>query len=172
MSALMELAERGILPDALIRLGIRMLDRMRLRVEARPDCESTLRAKQEFLAGMHRSPVAPVPEMANRQHYEVPPEFFQLVLGRHLKYSGCWWPAGVRSLDAAEEAMLALYGRRAELADGLQILELGCGWGALTLWMAARAFRAAASRPFPTRRPRAGSSASGRPPAGWPTSRS
>jgi cyclopropane-fatty-acyl-phospholipid synthase len=76
--------------------------------------------------------------MANRQHYEVPPDFFQLVLGRHLKYSGCWWPAGVRGLDAAEEAMLALYGRRAELADGLQILELGCGWGALTLWMAAR----------------------------------
>jgi cyclopropane-fatty-acyl-phospholipid synthase len=76
--------------------------------------------------------------MANRQHYEVPPEFFQLVLGRNLKYSGCLWPAGVERLDAAEEAMLALTCKRAELADGMEILELGCGWGSLSLWMAQR----------------------------------
>jgi len=134
----MELAERGVLPDAAVRLGIRLLDHMRLRSEARPDCESTLRAKQEFIAGMRRSPVALVPEMANRQHYEVPPEFFEKVLGRNLKYSGCWWPAGVDRLDAAEDAMLELSCRRAELSDGMQVLELGCGWGSLTLWMAAR----------------------------------
>ena len=138
MSFLLELAERGILPDPLIRMGIRMLDRLRLMTEARPDCEATLRAKQEFLARMRQGPVALVPEMANLQHYEVPPEFFQKVLGKNLKYSGCWWPAGVDSLDAAEDAMLQLYGRRAELSDGQQVLELGCGWGSLTLWMAAR----------------------------------
>ena len=138
MSFLLELAERGILPDPLIRMGIRMLDRLRLMTEARPDCEATLRAKQNFLARMRQGPVALVPEMANLQHYEVPPEFFRKVLGKNLKYSGCLWPAGVGTLDAAEEAMLQLYGRRAELSDGMQILELGCGWGSLTLWMAAR----------------------------------
>ena len=118
MSTLMELAERGILPDTLIRLGIRLLDRVRLRTEDRPDIETELQAKQDFLARMRQSPVALVPEMANLQHYEVPPEFFQKVLGKNLKYSGCWWPAGVGSLDAAEDAMLQLYGRRAELSDG------------------------------------------------------
>ena len=138
MSMLMEMAERGILPDMLIRLGIRMLDRVRLRAEARPDIEAELQAKQDFLARMRRSPVAPVPEMANLQHYEVPPEFFQKVLGKNLKYSGCLWPAGVGTLDAAEDAMLQLYGRRAGLSDGMQILELGCGWGSLALWMAVR----------------------------------
>jgi cyclopropane-fatty-acyl-phospholipid synthase len=138
LSLLLELAERSFLPDPLIRMGIRVLDRVRLKAEARPDCEATLRAKQDFLADMRHGPVALVPDMANVQHYEVPPEFFQAVLGKNLKYSGCWWPAGIGSLDAAEDAMLQLCGRRAELADGQQVLELGCGWGSLTLWMAAR----------------------------------
>jgi cyclopropane-fatty-acyl-phospholipid synthase len=138
MSLLLELAERGVLPDPLIRLGIRMLDRMRLRTEARSNCEAELRAKQEFLARLRQSPVALVPDMANFQHYEIPPEFFRNVLGKNLKYSGCWWPVGVDSLDAAEDAMLELCGRRAELSNGQQILELGCGWGSMTLWMAAR----------------------------------
>jgi cyclopropane-fatty-acyl-phospholipid synthase len=75
--------------------------------------------------------VALVPEMANLQHYEVPPEFFQKVLGKNLKYSGCLWPAGVGTLDAAEDAMLQLYRRRGELSDGMQILELGGGWSSL-----------------------------------------
>jgi cyclopropane-fatty-acyl-phospholipid synthase len=138
MSALLELAERGILPDPLIRLGIRGLNAMRLRSESRSDRSAELDAKLAFLDEMRRSPVALVPEMANRQHYEVPPEFFQKVLGKNLKYSGCLWPAGARGLDAAEDAMLELSGRRAELNDGQRILELGCGWGSLTLWMAAR----------------------------------
>jgi cyclopropane-fatty-acyl-phospholipid synthase len=138
MSLLLESAERGMLPDVLIRMGIRMLDRLRLMREARPNCEATLKAKQDFLARLREAPVALVPDMANLQHYEVPPEFFQKVLGKNLKYSSGFWPAGVASLDAAEDAMLELCGRRAELSDGQQILELGCGWGALTLWMAAR----------------------------------
>ena len=132
MSTLMELAERGIFPDTLIRLGIRLLDRVRLRSEARPDIETELQAKQNFIARMRQSPVALVPEMANAQHYEVPPEFFQQVLGKNLKYSGCLWPAGVGTLDAAEDAMLQLYGRRAELSDDMQILELGFGWAAIS----------------------------------------
>jgi cyclopropane-fatty-acyl-phospholipid synthase len=138
MSALLELAERGILPDPLIRFGIRGLNRLRLKTESRPDPEAELEAKLTFLAEMRRSPVALVPDMANRQHYEVPPEFFQKVLGKNLKYSGCLWHAGTRTLDAAEDAMLELSARRAQLDDGQRILELGCGWGSLTLWMAAR----------------------------------
>ncbi len=138
MKQLLEQAERGRLPDALIRLGIRLLDRSRLAAEARPDVEKQLSAKLEFLERMRAGPVAHVPEMANMQHYEVPPGFFELVLGKNLKYSGCLWPAGTGSLDAAEDAMLALTCRRAGLADGMRILELGCGWGSLTLWMAAR----------------------------------
>jgi cyclopropane-fatty-acyl-phospholipid synthase len=138
MQPLLELAERGVLPDPLIRLGIRVLNRARLRAEARPCVEAELAAKQDFLARMRRSPVALVPELPNRQHYELPPPFFQRVLGRNLKYSCCWWPTGVDDLDTAEEAMLELTVRRAELVDGMRILELGCGWGALTLWIASR----------------------------------
>jgi cyclopropane-fatty-acyl-phospholipid synthase len=77
-----------------------------------------------------------VPEKANEQHYAVPPAFFELVLGRHLKYSSAFWPDGVDSLDEAERAMLELTAERAGLADGQEILELGCGWGSLTLYMA------------------------------------
>jgi cyclopropane-fatty-acyl-phospholipid synthase len=77
-----------------------------------------------------------VPHKANEQHYEVPPAFFEHVLGRHLKYSGCYWPSYVSNIDQAEAAMLALTCQRAELKDGFRILELGCGWGSLSLWMA------------------------------------
>ncbi len=137
MSALLELAERGLIPDALIRLGIRRLDRRRLAQERRPDPERAAAARAAFIAAMRAAPIAVAPELANRQHYEVPPEFFRLVLGRRMKYSACLWAPGVESLDAAEEAMLALTAERAALGDGMQILELGCGWGSLTLWMAA-----------------------------------
>jgi cyclopropane-fatty-acyl-phospholipid synthase len=122
----------------LIRWGIRLLDYRRLRTERRPEPGSRARIQTGLSEGHARCPHRRGPEMANRQHYEVPPEFFQLVLGRNLKYSGCLWPAGVERLDAAEEAMLALTCERAELADGMEILELGCGWGSLSLWMAAR----------------------------------
>jgi cyclopropane-fatty-acyl-phospholipid synthase len=88
------------------------------------------------VAQLKKSPIAVHTDKANDQHYELPAEFFQLVLGRRLKYSSGYWPANVSSLDAAEEAMLALYLERAGLADGMDILELGCGWGSLTLWLA------------------------------------
>ncbi len=87
---------------------------------------------------LRQSPIAIETAAANEQHYELPTRFFQLCLGKRLKYSSCFYPTGEESLDAAEEAMLALYAERAELADGQHILELGCGWGSLTLWMAER----------------------------------
>ena len=136
MKAVMALAERALLPDPIIRLGIRMLSRRRLQVEGRGDLAARRRRQQAFIHELRQSPIALATGAANRQHYALPPAFFEKVLGRRMKYSACYWPPGTGSLDAAEEAMLALTCRRAGLADGMQILELGCGWGAVSLWMA------------------------------------
>ena len=135
-AASLELAERGWLPDAVLRAGIRRLVRARLTSEnARVGGDPT-RAEAEFSACLAASPIALVPEKANEQHYEVPPEFFKLALGKHRKYSCCYYPSGTERLDEAEEKMFALTCERAQLRDGIDILELGCGWGSLTLWMA------------------------------------
>ena len=127
----MGLAERGLLPDGLIRYGIRRLLKQRLVEEtAQGDRSQALREQ------LSTGPIAVKTEHANRQHYEVPAVFYKHCLGHRLKYSGCYWPAGVSSLDEAEDAALAQVCERAELVDGMDILELGCGWGSLTLWMA------------------------------------
>ena len=138
MKTLLNLADQGKLPDSLIRWGIRWLDKQRLRLEERGDIEAQQDALNRFLEEMRKSPIAIQTEKANEQHYELPPEFFELALGKHRKYSGCYWGEGVDSLDDAEEAMLRLYAERAELGNGMDILELGCGWGSLSLWMAER----------------------------------
>jgi len=133
---LIELADRGILPDRLIRFGIRRLDKKRLLDEDRGNQGQQQASVEKFIDRMRQSPIAVLQHKANEQHYELPPAFFRHVLGRHLKYSGCYWPEEVNSLDQAEAAMLAMTCERARLTDGLRILELGCGWGSLSLWMA------------------------------------
>ena len=140
--ALEALLERDMLPDALLRLGIRRLLRQRLRAERRGSGEAQLAALQALIAQLRASPIAIETQAANQQHYEVPTRFFQLCLGRRLKYSSGLWSEGVTSLDGAEEAMLALTCERARIADGQRILELGCGWGSLSLWLAERYPRA------------------------------
>ena len=130
------LAERGLVPDALLRAGIRRMCEARLRDEHAEDPDAAARRNAALIAELRGSPVAIHTDAANRQHYELPPGFFTRCLGPRLKYSGCYYPTGTEPLAQAEEAMLALYGERAELADGQEILELGCGWGSLTLWMA------------------------------------
>ena len=135
---LLGLAERGQLPDALLRAGIRRLCAQRLREEHALDPDAAARRHSALVADLRQSAVALHVDAANRQHYELPPGFFERCLGPRLKYSGCFYPTGAESLAQAEEAMLALYGERAQLADGQDILELGCGWGSLTLWMAER----------------------------------
>jgi cyclopropane-fatty-acyl-phospholipid synthase len=130
------LLERDLLPDFLIRIGIRRLLADRLREEDKGDPEAQQAHFMRFVETLRQSPVAIETQAANEQHYELPCEFFELVLGRHLKYSSCYFDPGVTSLDAAEARMLALTCERARLADGDHILELGCGWGSLTLWMA------------------------------------
>jgi cyclopropane-fatty-acyl-phospholipid synthase len=132
------LAERGLLPDMLIRFGIRRLCARRLRQELDGGPEAQEERAAYRLAQLRRSPIAAHPEAANTQHYEMPADFFALCLGPRMKYSGCYYPAGGETLAQAEAAMLGLYCERAGLADGQDILELGCGWGSLTLWMAER----------------------------------
>jgi cyclopropane-fatty-acyl-phospholipid synthase len=131
--SLIDLCERGFVPDFLTRLGIRRLCKQRLVEEYAGDFAAR-QARQ--IEALRASPIAIETAAANEQHYEVPARFFQLSLGKNLKYSSCYYPSGNESLDQAEDAMLQLYGQRAELRDGQQILELGCGWGSLTLWMA------------------------------------
>jgi cyclopropane-fatty-acyl-phospholipid synthase len=131
-----DLAERGLLPDWLIRQGIRRLLRQRLRDEFDHDPEAAGARTQALIDELAASAIAIETDAANEQHYEVPAEFYRLALGSHLKYSSGYWPAGVNSLDEAEQAMLAASCEHAELANGQRILELGCGWGSLTLWMA------------------------------------
>jgi cyclopropane-fatty-acyl-phospholipid synthase len=125
-------SEQGLIPDPLIRAGIRRLLRERLRELAPGNIEKQLEMEMAFVQEMDRSPVALVPEKANEQHYEVPAAFFDLVLGTRRKYSCGWWPNDAATLDDAEVAALAATCERA----GMDILELGCGWGSLTLWMA------------------------------------
>lgn len=133
---LLGLAEQGRLPDALVRLGIRRLCAQRLREESADGIPSQSARFMRNLAALRNSPVAIHTDAANRQHYELPPAFFEQCLGPRLKYSCCLYPNGDETLAQAEEAMLALYCKRAGLSDGQDILELGCGWGSLTLWMA------------------------------------
>ncbi|MET0288196.1 MAG: class I SAM-dependent methyltransferase [Pseudoxanthomonas sp.] len=132
------LAESGRLPDPLLRLGIRRMCAQRLKEERKGGTEAVFARQESWLHGLREDAIAVETQAANRQHYELPPEFFQLCLGKHLKYSACLWDETTRDLTQAEEKMLRLYCERAELHNGQRILELGCGWGSLTLWMAER----------------------------------
>jgi cyclopropane-fatty-acyl-phospholipid synthase len=128
--------ETGLVPDSVIRAGIRRLLERKLNEIHAGDVEKGAIIKNRFVQMMAESPIALVPHLANEQHYEVPASFFSEVLGKNRKYSCCYWPKGVEDLDAAEEAALQATVERAGIEDGMKILDLGCGWGSLTLWMA------------------------------------
>lgn len=132
-----ELLAKGILPDALIRLGIRHRLAGVLAPYEKLDCDARQELLMEHLASLRRSPLAIATDDANRQHYELPTVFFERVLGPHMKYSSGYWEEGVADIEESEARMLSLTCERAQLQDGQRILELGCGWGSLTLWMAA-----------------------------------
>ncbi len=133
---LIDLAESGIMPDFFIRSGIRRMQKERILWSQSRSISEVEAHHQDWIEKMKKSSIAYVPEKANEQHYEVPPLFFENVLGKHLKYSSGYWPAGVSTLDDSEYEMLKISSERAELVDGQSILELGCGWGSLTLFMA------------------------------------
>jgi cyclopropane-fatty-acyl-phospholipid synthase len=130
------LLEKNIVPDPLLRIGIRRLLATTLREHQQPDVEKQRAALLAYADDLKTRAIAEQTQDANTQHYEVPTRFYQLCLGKRLKYSSGLWTEGVTTLDAAEEKMLALTCERAALADGQRILELGCGWGSLSLWMA------------------------------------
>jgi cyclopropane-fatty-acyl-phospholipid synthase len=127
---------KDLLPDWLVRLGIRRLLRQRLCEENKGGPVEQQAHLFALIEELKRSPIAIETKAANDQHYEVPARFFQLCLGARLKYSSGLWSGGAETLDAAEEAMLKLTCKRAQLINGQNILELGCGWGSLSLWMA------------------------------------
>lgn len=131
MSLPIILAESGLLPDRMLRWGIRRLLAQRLR-----ETQQCQRSAAEWIDCLSQRPLAEATEAANAQHYEIPADYFRKVLGPHLKYSSGYWTDASESLEQAEAAMLRLSCERAKLADGQAILELGCGWGSLSLWMA------------------------------------
>lgn len=133
-----DLMERGLVPDAAIRAGIRHLLAGTLREQDKGSPEAQQAYVMQRVAELKASPIAIETDAANRQHYELPPRFFELCLGPHLKYSCGYWPQGIDSLKDSEKAMLDLTIERARLVNGQRILELGCGWGSLTLEMARR----------------------------------
>lgn len=136
MSRLDSLLARGLVPDFLVRSGIRNLLAAKLREEGLGNVEARDARFEAFRAGLDASPIAINTSDANEQHYQVPTEFYLNVLGPRLKYSSGYWPTRNTTFAESEEAMLELTCSRAELKDGQKILELGCGWGSLTLWMA------------------------------------
>lgn len=128
----------GAIPDPLLRAGSRHSARLRERREFQGGRAGQDARRHELLQRMRTGPIAEAPEKANQQHYELPSRFFELFLGPRRKYSACLWTPQVSGLAQAEEAMLALTCERAQMQDGMQILDLGCGWGSLSIWLAER----------------------------------
>ena len=133
-----KLIENDKLPDPVLRAGIRKLLKQRLADEIVGDEELQQRKFINLVNELKSSPIAINTSDANEQHYELPTEFFQYCLGKNLKYSSGYWNPGVKDIDTSEDDMLALTCKRAELENGQNVLELGCGWGSLSLYMAAK----------------------------------
>ncbi len=136
MRLLDSVLETNLVPDRIVRSGIRGLLAKNLRTWRQAGPAQGRAALQAHVAGLKRSPIAVQTRAANEQHYEVPTRFYELVLGPRLKYSSGLWHTPFDTLAQSEDHMLALTCARAGIADGQDILELGCGWGSLSLWLA------------------------------------
>lgn len=130
------LAEKNLIPDFLIRWKIRKLLKQRLIDETKPTQEEQQQHLMQLLRSMQEAPVALNTQEANEQHYEVPDDFFTYIMGKHMKYSSCYWKQGITSLDDAEAEALKRTCEHAQIQNGMEVLELGCGWGSLTLFVA------------------------------------
>ena len=135
IKTLIQWIERGYFPDFVVRMGIRKLVRQRLVEEKADQVELCDQRYHDFLEEIKTSALAIDTDKANEQHYEVDAEFYHHALGARRKYSSSYYH-GDECLDEAEENMLALYLQRGEFVDGQDILELGCGWGSITLYLA------------------------------------
>jgi cyclopropane-fatty-acyl-phospholipid synthase len=138
MNILINAMEKGHIPDKAIRLGIKKLCHQRLQELSYSSLDEKISKAEAYKKSLLDSPLAIHTSEANEQHYEVPSEFFKLCLGKNLKYSSCFWDQSTKNLDEAEDNALRISVERADIADGMRILELGCGWGSLTLYMAKR----------------------------------
>jgi len=147
VTASQRLLDRGLMPDHLTRFGIRLKLAQKIREESYGCVELDQAAKLAFVESLRKMPIAILTAEANEQHYEVPPELYHLWLGPRKKYSGCIFPDGAASslirkagelLPAAETRSLEQYVERAQLEDGMAILDLGCGWGSASLFLAER----------------------------------
>jgi cyclopropane-fatty-acyl-phospholipid synthase len=132
------LLEKNKIPDFLIRIGIRRLLKQRLKDEKKENPEAQKQHLLKLVEELKNSPIAIETKAANEQHYEVPTQFYQYCLGKHLKYSSGFWKEGVTDIDTSERDMLDITCERAELQNGQEVLELGCGWGSLSLFMSAK----------------------------------
>lgn len=130
------LLEKGFLPDPVIRFGIRQLLREKIADENKDGLELGQARKIGLINKLKTGPIAVNTSEANEQHYEVPTKFFEYVLGPNMKYSSCYYREGVTDLEEAENDMLRITCERADISDGQDVLELGCGWGSLSLFMA------------------------------------
>ena len=130
-----KLTELGIIPESVLRIFIKKLIHQRL-LEIPINTEERESKKADFIEELQSSPIALSTRQANKQHYEVPPAFFQEIMGSHLKYSCGWFDDNTTSLDAAEENMLKLYVERLGIQNHQRVLDLGCGWGSFTLFAA------------------------------------
>ena len=128
----------GLVPDFALRAGSRYGIRKVVRREDAGGVEASQQRLSELVARKSQGPIAVATDTANEQHYALPPEFLGLFLGPRRKYSGCLWPSESATLAQAEETSLAQVCERAGIEDGQQVLDLGCGWGSMTLWIAER----------------------------------
>ena len=136
MQTLISWVEKGVIPDPFIKMGISALVSSRLKEQQKIYRHSPNSYETDFMKSLGEQPIAIETDAANEQHYEVPPEFFVEVLGDNLKYSGCFYETGERTLSEAENTMLKKYCEKAQLKDGMEVLDLGCGWGSLTFYIA------------------------------------
>ncbi|MEQ1487949.1 MAG: cyclopropane-fatty-acyl-phospholipid synthase family protein [Methylotenera sp.] len=135
-SVAIKLAESGKLPDIILRTGIRVLVKKRLHEIESANCEAGMTKLSAYVSSMHGANIAELPALANEQHYEVPAAFFHHCLGDNRKYSSCFWMPNTLNLNDAEQLALTQTCEHADLKNGQHVLELGCGWGSLSLWMA------------------------------------
>ncbi|XDD52324.1 cyclopropane-fatty-acyl-phospholipid synthase family protein [Leptospira sp. WS92.C1] len=136
MKWMYDLMEKNIFPDWLIRFCIRKLLAQRLKQEDKGSLEKNQKHLMSYVDALKKSPIAIHTSAANEQHYEVPAEFFKLVMGKHMKYSSGYWETKTTSFEESERRMLEITCQRAKIENGMSVLDLGCGWGSLSLYLA------------------------------------
>lgn len=130
------LIQLGVVPDFIIRWGIRLQLLDHLNILRAESAEQEMKDKMKIIDKLKNSPIAIKTDEANEQHYEVPAKFYDLCLGPRKKYSSGLWPNKSTTFEESELAMLNKYCQLAGVKDGMSIVDLGCGWGSLTLHLA------------------------------------